>query len=155
MTPHMQALFDRRRQRLALMRELSGVLEESLTAAFSSDPQKIENCASGQAAVCHALSQLDARCLSYKAHAELGEVLGFAQGGTTQTVVPAEAEQRWCQLGHELGQVEARVLHLNRVYGGLLRRAQRTLEIFTRLLQPSPTYVPPECGAAVGNSPER
>ena len=62
-----------------------------------------------------------------------------------EDAVSPPVRQRWETLDRELIQVEMRVGQLNRVYGALLRRAQRTLQIFMRVLASSAnTYTPPK-----------
>ena len=71
----------------------------------------------------------------------------------TEDAVSPEVRQRWRSLGQELAQVELRVAHLNRIYAELLRRVQRTLQIFLRVLASSTgTYAPPKCLTAMAPS---
>jgi hypothetical protein len=61
--------------------------------------------------------------------------------------------ERWTAFAQELARVESRVSHLNQVYGALLRRAQRTVQIFNRALTSSAvTYAPPKPEVAVVQS---
>lgn len=134
-------------KRLDLLRELASSLQLAQAAVVRSDLSGIDSQTGRQQELCYALRQL--------------ESVGLRLPGTTVAGGPRKANrwaelpgidlapgvrQRWDALGRELQQVEMQVDHLNRVYAGLLRRAQRTLRIFLQLLASSAnTYTPPKC----------
>jgi hypothetical protein len=70
-----------------------------------------------------------------------------------ESAVSPLVQQRWKMLAQELIQVEIRVSQLNQVYGALLRRARRTVQIFNRVLTSSAlTYAPPKPEPAIVQS---
>ncbi len=128
--------------RLALMRELARSLEQVQIAVVRSDVAGIDR---------HTARQRDL-CASLR-HLETGAT-GLLQGKSNGERLPEDAASpealvRWKALVQELAQVEMRVSQLNLVYAALLRRAQRTLRIFMRVLESSAgTYAPPKCSPA-------
>jgi hypothetical protein len=116
-----------REQRLALMRELACSLEQAQAALVRSDVAAMAECNARQEAICDAIRNLE----------NSGPVASAS----------AVARVRWENIGKDLSEVEGRVRELNRVYGALLRRAGRTLDIFLRVLASSAvTYAPPLAG---------
>lgn len=135
-------------RRLALMQDLANSLEQVQTAVVRSDLGGINGHTARQGELCEALRQLESEAVQIRN--PIGGVLPkqniWAQ--LPEDVSP-QVRERWQTLAQELTQVELRVVQLNRVYGALLRRAQRTLSIFMRVLASSAnTYTPPECRPA-------
>jgi flagellar biosynthesis/type III secretory pathway chaperone len=127
-------LFERR---LALMRTLASSLEQVQHAVVRSDLRGMDDHTAKQREICQALHRNSKRGESCPQKLRLN----LAEGA-----VSPEMQRRCRTLAEELSEVEMRVSQLNRVYGGLLRRAQRTLQIFQRVLASSAnTYAPPKC----------
>ena len=136
-------------RRLALMRDLANSLEQVQTAVVRSDLGGINGHTARQGELCEALRQLESEGVPIRN--PIGGVLAkqniWAQ---LPDDVSPQIRERWQTLAQELTQVEQRVGQLNRVYGALLRRAQRTLQIFMWMLASSGnTYTPPNCAAAI------
>ena len=107
-------------QRLGWLRELAVSLQQARAAVLSSDPRRL--------------------ALETARQRELCAALGQSPGLGSCT-----AEQRWNSLLRETIELEIQVFRLNREYGALLARAQRTVKIFCRVLANSQaTYLPPE-----------
>ena len=160
------ASFDLLEQRLALMRELARSLEQVQTTLVHSDLHGIECHTARQRELCEALRQLESEV---QTEAQT-EVTGTRPSNLTTgesrnrkiSVQPPEGvfspvvRQRWETLAQELTLVEMRVRHLNLTYGALLRRAQRTLQIFMRVLASSAnTYARPNGAPAIAPSTMR
>jgi hypothetical protein len=142
-------------RRLLLMRELAGSLEQSQTAVVRSDVDGMDGQTVRQRDLCEAL-----RCLEIEAleSSSPHPIAGEPRKRQIWIQVPEHAvspgvRQRCKGLAEELVEVEMRVRQLNQVYGALLRRAQRTLQIFMRALSSSAnTYAPPKCVPAIAQS---
>jgi hypothetical protein len=114
-------------KRLMLMRELAAALEQAQAAVVASDLERIHSQTARQQELCQELTRL---------------------GVPAGTGSPA-VQSRWDALSGELAKVETEVEYLNRVHASLLRRARRTLEIFSRVLASSAvTYAPPTMASA-------
>ena len=137
-------------RRLALMRGLAISLEQVQTAVVHSDLGGIDGHTLRQRELCESLRQLESEALGFRNAIE-GQRQKVSIGAQLpEDAVSLQVRERWQTLSRELSQVEMRVGQLNRVYGALLRRAQRTLQIFMRLLASSAsTYAPPKCAAAI------
>jgi flagellar biosynthesis/type III secretory pathway chaperone len=152
MNQELSSSVDLLERRLALMRQLANSLEQVQTAVVRSDLGGIDGHTVRQRALCEALCQLESEALGRR---PCNPITDQNRHLTAWTKLPEEAvspqvSQRWKTLAQELTQVEAQVGQLNRVYGALLRRAQRTLQIFIRVLASSAnTYAPPKCAPAI------
>jgi hypothetical protein len=114
-------------RRVNLLRQLADSLQRAHTALLTPDYTEIPMQTKAQQYVCQELSRL-ASSQACDAASQLG--------------IPANARQK--VLASELQGLQARVAYLNRRYAALLRRAQRTVNIFCRVLQNSGvTYVAP------------
>jgi|SRR5436853_6943602 len=112
-------------QRLALMQELAAELEEAQAAIVASDRNELQLHTERQRALCEA-------------------VCAFSSPPVPAEVSP-DFRQRRNILTQKLAEIENRVRRLNRIHAALVRRAQRTLAIFSRALASSAiTYVPPQ-----------
>jgi flagellar FlgN protein len=144
-------------RRLALMRQLAGSLEQVQTVVVRSDLRGIDAHTIRQQELCEALAQLEAEAVGQSLQTltpnqpnHRKDKMGMLSedGG-----VSSEVRQRCMSLAQELTQMELQVSQLNRVYGALLRRAQRTLEVFMRVLASSAsTYSLPKCTPAIGEA---
>jgi hypothetical protein len=145
--------FELLQRRLALMRELAISLEQVQTAVVHSNLRGIDGHTVRQRELCESLRQLESEALEFRNPVE-GRYQPLNLGAQLpEDAVSSEIRERWETLSRELTQVEMRVGQLNRVYGALLRRAQRTLEIFMRVLASSAnTYTPPKCALAMAPS---
>lgn len=142
-------------RRLALMRELASSLRQAEAAVVGSDVASLDRHRVRQQQLCAALGQLDteARHLRLCAAPENVPAVERSWIPAPGSGVPPHIQQRWNALALELTKTEAQVRHLNRVYGALLRRARRTVEIFCRVLASSAiTYVPPRARSEAGRS---
>ena len=157
MDPELTTSLDLLGRRLALMRQLASSLEQVQSAVVRSDLCGIQGHTARQRELCQGLGQLEAEALGRSPrpsipgesrehnHKEKEDFGILPAENAVSPAVSGEVRQRWKSLGQELAQVELRVAHLNRVYAGLLRRAQRTLQIFLRVLASSTdTYGPPK-----------
>jgi hypothetical protein len=145
--------FELLEQRLALMRELARSLEQVQSAVVGSDLRGIEGHSARQQELCEALRQLAAETVG--PHPAIADESGRPKTGTQlpESAVSPHVRQRWDTLAQELTQVEIRVRQLSRVYGALLRRARRTVEIFNRMLASSAnTYAPPKSEPPIAQS---
>jgi len=147
--------FDLLERRLALMRELASSLEQVQTAVVRSDLSKIDSHTVRQQELCETLRQLEAEALGRPPYNLISDQSRkqkiWAQ--LPQDGVSPLVRLRWKTLAQDLTRVETRVSQLNQVYGALLRRAQRTLQIFMRVLASSAnTYAPPKCAPAIAQS---
>jgi len=142
-------------RRLALMRELAGSLEQAQNAVVRSDLPGMDGRTAQQREICEALRQLETEA---SRHPRCTAIADKSRNQKAEMQFPGDAvsplvRQRWETLAQELTQVEIRVGELNRVYGALLRRARRTVQIFNRVLASSAiTYIPPKPEAAMVQS---
>jgi len=134
-------------QRLDLLRELASSLQLSQAAVVGSDLSGISTQTGRQQELCNALKQLGCVGLRLPGTAVAGGSRKANRWAELPEIDLAPGlRKRWDALGLEMQQVEMQVDHLNRVYAGLLRRAQLTLRIFIQLLASSAnTYTPPKC----------
>jgi FlgN protein len=144
-------------RRLTLMRQLAGSLELVQTAVVRSDLRGIDAHTIRQQELCEALAQLEAEAVSQSLQTLTPNESGHRKPRIGMLledgVISSEVRQRYTNLAQELTQIELRVSQLNRVYAALLRRAQRTLEVFMRVLASSAnTYSPPKCALAIGEA---
>lgn len=106
-------------RRLALLRSLADEIEQSQTALLRADLEAIESHTARQQDLCRQL-----------------------QTERTQHDSSLPWQERRTLLLEELEEVEMRVWFLNRVYSGLLQRANRSLAVLERMLAgTSITYV--------------
>ena len=162
MDQELTASFDFLEQRLALMRELARSLEQVQTTLVHSDLRGIECHTARQRELCEALRRVEGEVQSQVTSTKLSNTIGADSRERTtwaqipEGVVSPVVRQRWETLAQELTLVEMRVRHLNLTYGALLRRAQRTLQIFMRVLASSAnTYAQPNVGPAIAPSTMR
>jgi flagellar biosynthesis/type III secretory pathway chaperone len=145
--------FDLLERRLALMRELASLLEQVQTAVVRSDLRGLEGHTVRQRELCEALRQLESEALEFLRPIGVQSRSHNIWAKLPDDAASPHSRQRWQTLTQELTQVETQAAQLNRVYGALLRRAQRTLQIFMRLLASSAnTYIAPKCLPAVASS---
>jgi hypothetical protein len=166
MDPELTNSWDLLQRRLALMRQLASSLEQVQTAVVRSDLCGIDGHTVRQRELCEALGQLEAEALGQSFLRSTRSSIPSASGkGNTGTgndeqndknndkagmlwgdaAVSPEIRQRWESLALQLNQAESRVNQLNKVYAALLRRAQRTLQIFMRVVaSPENTYSAPK-----------
>jgi hypothetical protein len=133
-------------RRLALMRELAGSLEQVQSAVVHSELGEIVDQTTRQRELCGALRQLESEAMQRPLCASVAKSgkrtigLQLPEGAVSPLV-----RERWKTLARQLTEAEMRVGQLNRAYGALLRRAQRTLQIFMRVLASSSnTYAAPK-----------
>jgi hypothetical protein len=134
-------------RRLALMRQLASSLEQVQNAVVRSDLRGIEGHTARQREICEALRHLENEALESSPREA-----GFGESGKrniwtqlSEDAVSLQVRQDRKTLTQDLAQVEMRVIQLNQVYGALLRRARRTLQIFGRVLASSAnTYALPK-----------
>jgi hypothetical protein len=133
--------------RLALMRDLASSLEQAQSALVRSDLPGIDSITTRQQDLCEALRQLEsegwrhARSIATSAGSPL-EKAGMA---LPDDAVSPSLGRPWKTLSEEVTRVEIRVFRLNQVYGALLRRARRTVQIYACALASSAnTYPPPK-----------
>ena len=108
-------------RRLTLLRELTESLARAQAAVVKSDLRDLRRQTERQAELCRQLSSLP-----------------------TPLTNGSSAAMRWGELVGQIRQAELALADLNRVYGALLRRARRTVDVFCRLLTDSAiTYAPP------------
>lgn len=141
--------FESLQRRLVLMQELANSLQQVQSAVVGSDLSAINGHTMRQRELCDALRQRESEMpgMQSSSRGPLRQRNHWAQ--LPQDAVASDVRERWQTLSEELIQVELRVSQLNRVYGALLRRAQRTLQIFMRVLASSAnTYTPPK-GASI------
>jgi hypothetical protein len=139
-------------RRLTLLRELACSLEQAEAAVLCSDLAELNRHTAGQQQICTALRELESEARHHFGAADL------KLAGTRRNCLPdpgADAPPnippRLQKLCWELKDAEAQVRRLNQIYGALLRRARRTVEIFSRALASSAvTYVPPKPAPAAG-----
>jgi hypothetical protein len=147
--------FEHLERRLVLMRELAHSLEQVQNAVVRSDLREIDDHTAHQRELCEALRQVESEALGRPSRNLIAGEYPRQEFGAQlpEGVVSPRIEQRSKTLAQELIQVEMRVSQLNRAYAALLRRAQRTLQIFMRVLASSAnTYAPPKCGPAIAPS---
>jgi hypothetical protein len=137
-------------KRLDLLRELASSLQLAQAAVVRSDLSGIDGQTGRQQEICNALRQLASVGLRLPGTTVAGGSRKPNRWAELPEIDLAPGlRQRWDGLGRELQQVETQVSQLNRIYEGLLRRAQCTLQIFIRLLANSAnTYTPPKCAPA-------
>jgi hypothetical protein len=148
MDQELTASFELLTRRRDLMRELADSLQQVQTAVVRSDLRGINGHTARQRELCEALRQLASQAF------EPPDCRGSRPRKTwvrlPEGVVSLEVRQRWTRLTEELTEVEMQVSQLNQVYGALLKRAQRTLQIFLRVLASSAnTYAPPKWEPAI------
>lgn len=132
------------------MRELANSLEQVQTAVVRSDLGGINGHTVRQRELCESLRQQETELLGFRNPMEYTSPKPNLWAQLPEHAVSAQVRERWQTLTRELTEVEMQVSQLNRVYGALLRRAQRTLQIFMRLLASSAnTYTPPKCAPAI------
>jgi hypothetical protein len=133
--------------RLGLMRELADSLEQVQTAVVRSNLAEITGHTARQRELCEAMRQLKSEGLRF--------LPGAATAGESPTqkfrsrlpegAAAPSLQRRWNAVAEELSEIEIRVGQLNRVYGALLRRARRTVDILCRVVASSAiTYGPPK-----------
>ena len=153
MDQELKPSFELLERRVALMRELANSLEQVQTAVVHSDLRGIDGHTVRQQELCESLRQLEREALGFRTPVEDQSRKLNLWAQLPGDAVSSQVRERWQTLAQELTQVEMRVSQLNRVYGALLRRAQRTLQIFMRVLASSAnTYTPPKCAAAIAPS---
>ena len=155
MNQELTTSFELLERRLALMRELASSLEQVQNAVVRSDVPGIDGHTVHQRQLCQALGQLESEALRHPpctatAGKSRNQMVGMQ---LPENTVSPLVQQRWKMLAQELIQVEIRVSQLNQVYGALLRRARRTVQIFNRVLTSSAlTYAPPKPEPAIVQS---
>jgi len=156
MDPESTNSLDLLERRLALMRQLAGSLEQVQTAVVRSDLRGIDAHTVRQQELCEALAQLEAEAVGQSLYRSTPNQSGGKDKMgmlSEDDAFSSEVRQRCTNLAQELTQIELRVSQLNRVYAALLRRAQRTLEVFMRVLASSAnTYSLPKCAPAIGEA---
>jgi hypothetical protein len=139
--------FELLERRLALTRELTVSLEQIQGAVVRSDLPGINGHTMRQGEICEALRQLEFEALQ---HPPCTVIASKSRNQKVGMQLPEDAvspliQQRWKTLAQELNRVEMRANQLNQIYGALLRRARRTVQIFNRVLDSSAiTYTPPK-----------
>ena len=114
-------------QRVALLQHLASSLQAAQEAVVRDDLAELRGQTSRQQVLCEQIRRLTG--------APLVELC------TTNR----ETEKRRRELQEKLAQTELEIARLNRVYGALLRRASRTVNIFCRVLAASnATYDVPQ-----------
>jgi hypothetical protein len=143
-------LFELWERRLTLMRELAISLEQVQTGVVRSDLTRIDGHTVRQRKLCDALRQIESEALVFQNPiGDKSRKRNIWAQLPEDAVSSSQVRERWQTLAQELSQVEMQVGQLNRVYGALLRRAQRTPQIFMRVLASSAnTYAPPKPAAA-------
>jgi flagellar biosynthesis/type III secretory pathway chaperone len=147
MNQELTTSFELVERRLALMRELTVSLDQAQSTVVRSDLAGINGYTMRQGEICEALRQLEFEALQ---HPPCTTVTSRSRNHKVGMQLPGDTispliQQRWKMLAQELNQVEMRANHLNQVYGALLRRARRTVQIFNRVLESSAiTYAPPK-----------
>lgn len=134
-------------RRLALLRDLAASLEQVQTAVVRSDLRAWDGHTARQREICEALRHLEAEAFGNPAGAAAASKSRDQKAGMglPEGAASAEVRERWKMLAKDLSQVELEVSQLNQVYGALLRRAGRTVQIFARVLASSAiTYAPPK-----------
>jgi flagellar biosynthesis/type III secretory pathway chaperone len=153
MNQELTASFDLVERRLALMRELAASLEQVQSAVVHSDLRGIDSLTAQQGEICEGLRRLEGEASQNPPGAAIARQCREQESGVGFEEGSFSLRQRSNVLAQELNEVELRVAQLNRVYGALLRRTQRTLQIFLRVLESSAnTYVPPRCASPVAES---
>jgi flagellar biosynthesis/type III secretory pathway chaperone len=148
--------FELLERRLALMRDLAGSLERAQSAVVLSDLPGMDGHTARQGEICKALRLLEAEALQHPACTAISSGSRSRKVGMQlpEDAVSPLVRQRWKRLAQDLTQVEIRVRQLNQVYGALLRRARRTVQIFNRVLASSATtYAPPKPEFATAQLP--
>src|SRR5262249_54304416 len=108
---------------LALWEALAASLEQATRALTDGDLDAFERATERQQQLCDQLR---------------GVLPPWPGRGVCRDTPEGAADQRECM------EIERRVKHLNRVYAALLRRANRSLETFCRMLDAAPsTYAAP------------
>lgn len=128
-------------RRIGLMRELAHSLERAQAAVLNSDPAQLSAQTVHQQELCEQwrrlVSEFVPSGISFS-------IRGRAVPKSREAADVGPAGERRSALMVDLAEVEARVTHLNHVYGALLRRARRTVDIFCRVLANSGvTYTQP------------
>jgi flagellar FlgN protein len=144
-------VFDLIERRLALMRALADSLERAQTAVAQSNLVEITGHTARQRELCAAVRQLESEARQFVADAAIADETRPQNIRTrqSQSGVSPLMQQRWNAVAEELSELEIRVGQLNRIYGALLRRARRTVDIFCRVLASSAvTYAAPRAAPA-------
>lgn len=155
MDQELTTTFELVERRLALMLQLASSLEQVHGAVVRSDLPALEGHTARQREICEALRQLETEALRHPPGTAIADKSPNQKIGMQlpDDAVSPLVRQRWKALAQELTRVEIRVSQLNEVYGALLRRARRTVQIFNRVLESSAiTYVPPKPEAAIVQS---
>jgi hypothetical protein len=134
-----EPIFEEMEQRLSLMSQLADALEQAQAAVLARDLNELGLQTGRQQELCAALCRLANRDSheTAKRHAGVGRVAAGRSGRwivLPDGVISHQMRSRWEDLGRKLASLETQVEHLNRVHAGLLRRARRTLDIFSRAL---------------------
>jgi hypothetical protein len=141
--------------RLALLRVLGDSLEQAQSAVVRSNLTEITAHTARQRELCETLRQLASEALRLPpctASAGASPTHPLRMRLPESTVSPF-LQRRWNRVTEELSEVEMRVVQLNRVYGALLRRARRTVDIFCRVVASSAfTYGPPKPGPVLAQA---
>jgi len=137
------------KRRINLMRELARSLECAQAAVLSSDPAQLGAQTKQQQELCE---QWRRGLCEFPGNGSLSPRRTHPMANSHEAVDLGPAGEAHRALIAELSEVEARVAHLNRAYGALLRRARRTVDIFCRVLASSgPTYSQPTLRGASPN----
>jgi len=136
--------------RLALMRELAASLEQVQTAIVRSNLAGITGHIALQRELCQAVRQLETEAPQWSSTKLSAVRIPRAPLPAPEDAASGLARHRWNAVAKELIEVEIRVGQLNLVYGALVRRARRTVDIFNRALACSAnTYAPPKRDPAI------
>jgi|ERR1051326_5268752 hypothetical protein len=115
-------------QRVELLQQLADSLQAAQAALVRNDLPELRGETSRQERLCLELSQSQA-------------ALSLESESTS-----SDTERHRKDVQDELMRMEREIMRLNRIYGALLRRAGRTVNIFCRVLAASsPTYAVPQC----------
>jgi hypothetical protein len=141
--------------RLALMQKLATSLELGQAAIVRSNLAAITSHTARQEELCEAIRQLENEALRLSACTSNAGVVRNPKflKRLPESGASGFAQRRWSAVAQQLTEVEMQVGQLNLVYGALLRRAQRTVDIFCRVLACSAiTYAPPKYEAAMAQA---
>jgi hypothetical protein len=138
-------------RRIGLMRELANSLERAQAAVLNSDRVQLSRQTMRQRELCEQWRLLVSE---FTRNVSVPPRRAHAVPNSHQAAELGPTGERHRALIVELAQIEARVAHLNRAYGALLRRARRTVDIFCRVLANSGlTYSQPTLQPASTNQP--
>lgn len=110
-----------------LLRELAASLERAQNALVGSDPGQLRLETTRQQGLCNELRRFYARSVIGEAHRD----------STAES--DRRSSERLLGFAREISRVEGEVLRLNAVYGELLKKSRRTVDIFCRILAYSGT----------------